>query len=138
MRKYIIFQAQGEDPQWRERKLQPSGSLTWTIAEHWDSSDEPLPEPGYRPPEFLKLDDSDSLGGKTHYRQSDWEVVRVEVYTPEIPTSELDAIAICYCEYAPIDAPLEPMPERQVSLDSFGGNQNAYREWLESLETAEV
>lgn len=138
MRKYIIFKAQGEDPQWRERKLQPSGSLTWTIAEHWDSSNTPLPEPGYRPPEFLKLDDSDPLGGKTHYRQSNWEVVRVEVYTPEIPTSELDEIAICYCEYSPIEAPLEPMPPRQVSLDSFGGDGQAYRHWLESQETAEV
>lgn len=31
------------------------------------------------------------------------------------------------------------MPERQVSVDSFGGDEAAYKEWLESQrEPAEV
>lgn len=136
MRKYIIFRTQGEDPQWRERKLQHSGSLTWIIAEHWDSSNKSLPEPGYRPPEFFKMDDSDALGGKTHWRVSDWEVVRVETYEHEVgsPYAEYDVVVMCYCQYNPIDAPLQPMPERQVSVESFGGDREAYDRWLRSGE----
>lgn len=34
--------------------------------------------------------------------------------------------------YHPIDAPLKPMPECQVSLESFGGDKEADRQWLES------
>jgi hypothetical protein len=70
---------------------------------------------------------------KTHYRQSDWEVTRVEAYTPEIPVGMgFDMIVICYCQYSPVNAPLKPMPERQVSIDSFGGDETAYGQWLES------
>ncbi|WP_323254050.1 hypothetical protein [Spirulina sp. CCNP1310] len=28
--------------------------------------------------------------------------------------------------------PLKPMPERQVSLDSFGGDADAYQKWLDA------
>lgn len=45
---------------------------------------------------------------------------------------EFDLVVICYCQYNPINAPLKPMPERQVSLDSFGGNKEAYDRWLSS------
>ncbi|MEA5549375.1 hypothetical protein VB713_00010 [Anabaena cylindrica UHCC 0172] len=77
---------------------------------------------------------------KTHYRLSDWEVTSVETYTPDIPVGMgFDMIVICYCKYAPINAPLQPMPERQVSLDSFNGDQSAYSQWLEEVkEPAEV
>jgi hypothetical protein len=129
---YILFMAEGEDPDWRERKLQQSGSLTWIIAEHWDSSGKALPEPGYRPSVFVKVDDSDPLRGKTHSKIGDWEVVRVESYSPDLPNGKYDTIAICYCKYSPIDAPLQPMPERQVSIDSFGRDKEAYQRWLES------
>jgi hypothetical protein len=38
-------------------------------------------------------------------------------------------IVMCYCKYSPIDAPLKPMPDRQVSLASFGGDVMAYEQW---------
>ncbi len=65
---------------------------------------------------------------------SDWEVVRVQTYTPDIPTpmSDYDVIVMCYCRYSPIDAPLKSMPKRQVSIDSFGGDEVAYKQYLES------
>jgi hypothetical protein len=142
MHKYIIFQADGEDPYWQERKLQHSQALTWIIAEQWDSSDQPIPEPGYRPIEFNRLDglhDSSQHAHSTHYRKSDWEVKRVETYTPDFPMGQYDMIVICYCQFSPIDAPLKPMPERQVSVDSFGGDEAAYQQWLETQrQPAEV
>ena len=48
--------------------------------------------------------------------------------------SEYDVIVICYCRYNPIDACLKPMPKRQVSIDSFGGDEIAYKQYLESEE----
>ncbi len=142
MHKYIIFQAEGEDPHWQDRKLQPSQALTSIISEHWDSSKKEIPEPGYRPPEFIRVDrfaNPNYSKSSTHYRKGDWEVVRVETYTPDIPMGKYDMVVICYCKYNPINAPLKPMPERQVSVDSFGGDQQAYEQWLESQkQTAEV
>lgn len=128
-RKWIVFKASGNEYDWRNRKFQHSGSLTNILAEHFDSSNSDLPEVGYRPPEFLKLDDSDPLGGKTHYRKSDWEVVRVETYSQDLPMSDFGMIVICYCEYNPIESELKPMPERKVSIDSFGGDEEAYKRW---------
>lgn len=143
MRKYIIFQAEKSDKtNWRNRKLQHTQALTWILAEHWDSSDKPIPEPGYRPTEFIRVDqlhDPKEHGHSTHYRQGDWEVTRVETYTPDLPLGDYDMVVICYCKYNPINAPLKPMPERQVSLASFGGDETAYQQWLESQkETADV
>jgi hypothetical protein len=48
-------------------------------------------------------------------------------------------VVICYCKYSPINASLNPMPEREVSVDSFGGDEVAYQQWLESQkQLAEV
>jgi hypothetical protein len=142
MHKYIIFQAEGEDPHWQERKLQHSQALTWIISEHWDSSDKEIPEPGYRPPEFIRVNqfaDPSYPKSSTHYRKGDWEVLRVETYTPDVPMGKYEMIVICYCKYNPINAPLKPIPQRQVSVDSFGGDQQAYEQWLESQkQPAEV
>lgn len=142
MRKYIIFQADKKDKtDWRNRKLQHTQALTWILAEHWDSSDKPIPEPGYRPTEFVRVDslhDPKQHGESTHYRKGDWEVVRVETYEHGVgrPNAEYDMIVICYCQYSPLNAPLNPMPERQVSVDSFGGDETAYKQWLESQKEA--
>ena len=143
MRKYIVFQAERKDKtDWRNRKLQHTQALTWILAEHWDSSDKPIPEPGYRPSEFIRVDTLHNLeehGYSTHYRTGDWEVKRVETYTPDVPMGEFDMVVICYCKYNPINAPLKPMPERQVSIDSFGGDKEAYEQWLEAQkQPAEV
>jgi hypothetical protein len=143
MRKWIVFRAEKRQPGWEKRKYAHTGSLTKTIAEHYDCSDKPLPEPGYRPLEFIRVEqlaDSSAPDAKTHYRQSDWEVSRVETYTPDIPVGMgFDMIVICYCKHNPVNAPLKPMPERQVSVDSFDGDTSAYEQWLASQkETASV
>ncbi len=136
MRKWIVFRAEKRQPGWENRKYAHTGSLTKTLFEHYDCSGKADPEPGYRPPEFIRVDqfaDPDCPEATTHYRQSDWEVVRVEAYTPEIPVGMgFDMIVICYCKYSPINASLKPMPERQVSIDSFGGDKAAYEQWLAS------
>jgi len=143
MRKWIVFRAEKRQPGWQGRKYAHTGSLTKTLAEHYDCSDRGLPEPGYRPSEFIQVKeaiDPNFPGSKTHYRDSDWEVTRVETYTPDIPVGMgFDMIVICYCKYSPIDSPLKPLPERQVSLDSFAGDQEAYSRWLkESKQPTEV
>lgn len=138
MRKWIIFRADKRQPGGLERKYAHTGSLTKNLFEHFDSSDGPLPEPGYRPPEFIRVEDAVDPRfplAKTHSRRSDWEVVRVEVYTPEIPIADFGMIVVCTCQYSPIDAPLKPMPERQVSIHSFGGDENAYQGYLEGIKT---
>ncbi len=133
MRKWILFKADKRQPNWKERKFQHTGSLTNILCEHFDSSDKPLPEPGYRPLEFIRVEeavDAQFPSAKTHYRKSDWEVVRVETYTPDIPIADFGMIVICTCQYNPISAPLKPMPERQVSVHSFGGDDAAYQQYL--------
>ena len=135
MSKYIIFQAEPDAAGWENRKLEHTQVLTRILAEHWDYSDKPIPVPGYRPTEFIRRDalhGSQEQSGSTHYRKGDWEVSRVESYTPELPMGKYDEIVICYCQYSPIDAPLKSMPERQISVDSFGGDVAAYERWLES------
>jgi hypothetical protein len=143
MRKWIIFRAEKRQPGWKERKYAHSGSLTKTLFEHYDCSDQPLPEAGYRPPEFIRVDqfaEANFPASSTHYRPSDWEVTRVETYSPDLPVGmEFDLMVICYCKHSPINAPLTPMPEHQVSVDSFGGDANAYEQWLaEQKQPVEV
>lgn len=139
MRKWIVYRAEKRQPGWQDRKYAHTGSLTKTLCEHYDCSNKALPEPGYRPPEFIRVEqfaDPKYPESSTHYRTGDWEVTRVETYTPEVPVSDFDMIVICYCQYNPINAPLKPMPERQVSIDSFGGNKEAYEQWLASQKQA--
>lgn len=134
MRKWIIFRADKRQPGGLDRKYAHTGSLTKNLFEHFDSSDKPLPEPGYRPPEFIR--DEEAIDpqfplAKTHYKKSDWEVVRVETYTPDIPFgTDFDIIVICTCQHNPINAPLKAMPERQISVDSFGGDEETYQRYL--------
>lgn len=137
MGKYIIFQAEPNAEGWGDRKLEHTQALTRILAEHRDYSSKPIPEPGYRPTEFIRVDalhDSKQHGHSTHYRRSDWEVVRVETYTPDVLMGKYDMVVICYCQYNPIDAPLKPMPERQVSVDSFGGDKEAYQRYLVTVQ----
>ena len=138
MRRWIIFRAEKRQPGWKERKLAHTGGLTKILTEYFDCSDSTLPEPGYRPTEYIRVEqfaDTQHPQASTHYRLGDWEVTRVETYTPDIPMGDFDVIAVCYCQYSPIDAPLKPMPSRQVSVDSFGGDENAYKNWLESQKS---
>ncbi|NEQ73600.1 MAG: hypothetical protein F6K23_11325 [Okeania sp. SIO2C9] len=115
--KYIIFRAEKDEPGWESRKLEHTQQLTRILTEHFDSSNKPIPEPGYRPTEFIRVDalhNTEEHGYSTHYRQGDWEVSPVETYTPDLPIGKFDVVAICYCKYNPINAPLQPMPKRQV------------------------
>lgn len=142
MSKYIIFRAEKDQPDWENRKLEHTQQLTRILTEYLDSSNRPVPEPGYRPTEFIQVSelyDPKVHGYSTHYRRGDWEVSRVETYTPDLPAgTDFDTIVICYCRYNPINAPLHPMPERQVSVDSFGGDKEAHSQWMESQQKAEV
>jgi hypothetical protein len=136
MRRYIIFQANEDAKEMRDWKLEHTQAITWILAENWDSSDRPVPEPGYRPSEYVQVAqdyDSEKHGWSTHYKPGDWEVERVEEYLPDLPTgNNFDMIVICYCKYSPIDAPLKPMPDRIISADSFGGDETKYQEYLNS------
>jgi hypothetical protein len=119
MRRWILFRADKRQPGWQDRKYAHTGSLTKTLGEHYDCSDTPLPEVGYRPPEFIKVEqfvDAEYPEAKTHHRLSDWEVTSVETYTPDISGMGFDMIVICYCKYVPINAALQPMSERQMPV----------------------
>jgi hypothetical protein len=117
-RKYIIFRADWSEEQGVEdRILAHTEAITDILAEHFDSSNSPLPEPGYRLREYHRIEqfvDSRFPGASTHSRVGDWEVVRVEKYTTELPTTEFEAVVICYCQYSPVETPLEPLPKIKV------------------------
>jgi hypothetical protein len=120
-RKYIIFRADWSEEQGAEdRILAHTGAITDILAEHFDSSGKPIPEPGYRLREYHRIEqfvDPKFPGGSTHSRVGDWEVVRVEKYTPDLPTTEFEALVICYCQYSPVSTPLDPLPKIQVSQE---------------------
>ncbi len=135
MRKWIIFKTDKGQPGWEERKYSHTGSFTKILCEHFDSSGKASPEPGYRPKQFVRVDasiDPNYPKASTHYRIGDWQVSRVETYTPEFPMGDFDEIVVCYCEYSPIDSPLKEMPDRQVSIATFDGDVTAYEQYLES------
>lgn len=104
MRKLIIFKAdKGEIQKYRqltETKIGESfyrvanigvPSLVTTIAEHYDCTNNPLPETGYRLTETVPED-------RESFRDSGWEVVRVEEYEPKQPV-EFDVVCVCYCTF---------------------------------------
>lgn len=78
MSRLVIFKANDSSaPGWEARTLEPSGSPTDLLAQHFDYSSDSAPEVGYRLPEF-KNDDAvatfDHRGGVTHQRLSPWRV----------------------------------------------------------------
>jgi hypothetical protein len=120
MGKYIIFKTESmSDSGWEERVLTHTGALTDILAEHYDSSNSPLPTPGYRLREYHKIQqfaDPQFPDASTHSRIGDWEVTRVEKYTPE-SNSDFEAIVICYCRYSQVTTPLEPLPKIQTTQE---------------------
>lgn len=120
-RKYIIFRADWSEEQGAENRiLAHTGAITDILAEHFDSSNSSLPEPGYRLREYHRIEqfvDSTFPGTSTHSRVGDWEVVRVEKYASELPATDFEAIVICYCRYSPVSTPLEPLPGIQASQE---------------------
>lgn len=138
-RKYIILRADWTEEEGAEnRLLAHTGGLTDILAEYFDSSNLPIPEPGYRPLEFHTLtefEDTQIVGADTHYRVGDWEVVRVEEYPTSIPNNTFEAIVVCYCKYSPVQTRLIPMPKATVSVDSFD-SEKKYRQYLEQTKQA--
>lgn len=139
MAKWIIFQTDGEQPGWETRRS-PVGGLTGFLKEYFDFSDKPVPEPGYRFDQFIQVPEFVDPGrplAKTHYREGDWEVTRVERYQA-VNSAKYDEIVVCYCKFEPVVNPvLHPMPQSKVTADSFG-SEEANQEWQRSHQTAEV
>ncbi len=150
MHKLILFKAdKGEIESYRRQtatkigesfyrvgNVQSVPSLTRTIAEHYDATGKPAPEPGYRLTETVP-EDRDS------FRDNGWEVVRVESYVSDLPVGqEFSEIVICYCAYKPLaveDSWTKKADRLAPSLDSFAGDEEAYQQWLASQKkTAEV
>lgn len=119
MSKYIIFKAENPSTeQWKQMLLAHTGACTDILAEQFDSSQRPLPQPGYRLREYHKIEqfsNSQFPGASTHSRIGDWEVTRVEEYSPELPITDFETIIICYCRYSPVITPLEPLSKIQVT-----------------------
>jgi hypothetical protein len=119
MGKYIVFRADLTEEEGAEnRLLAHTGMLTDILAEHFDSSNRPIPQPGYRFPEFHRIEkfaDPKFPAANTHSRVGDWEVVRVQTYSEDVPSSDFETIVVCYCRFAPVNTPLEPMPQIQVA-----------------------
>jgi hypothetical protein len=117
MGKYIIFKTESASAEgWEERLLAHSGAFTSILAEHYDSSNTPKPEPGYRLRDYHRIErfaGERFPGASTHSRVGDWEVTRVEEYTPKQPQSDFEIIVVCYCRYSPVTTPLEPLPAIQ-------------------------
>jgi hypothetical protein len=133
MRKYIIFQTSPSELGWSDRKLAHTGFLTRILAEHYAPADRPSPKPGYRLREYHRVAEAANPAfpqETTHSRVGDWEVSRVEEYAPVNPGSDYDIIVICYCNWMPIESVLEPLASCQVTVDSFGGDEAQYREYL--------
>jgi hypothetical protein len=124
-------------------------SLIKTIAEHYCSSGKPAPELGDRLTETYCSSGKPApeLGdrltetipeNRDSFRDSGWEVIRVERYSSEINPphgNEFDEIYICYCAYKPLssqDQWTKQSHRLPVSVDSFGGDREAYDEWLQS------
>jgi len=114
MGRYIIFKTETADAEgWDDRQLMPNGSLTDILAEYYDASQRPLPQPGYRLRDYVRVEsaiDPQFPAASTHSRLSNWQVTRVEVYEPREMGSAFEAIAVCFCQWVPIAAPIEPLP----------------------------
>lgn len=130
----IFFLAEPDQPGW-ENRLDPTGGLTDYLTEHRDFSGKTrIPKIGYRFPEFVR-DESAATPeniGSTHYRKGDWVVTQVERYPAGSPDCSCKEIVVCYCIFEPIKTELKPLGKPTVSVDSFGGDVEAYRKFLES------
>ena len=129
----FIFKTETADaPGWEERQLTHSRAGTDILAEHYDSSDNPPPQPGDRLPEFHRVpgfEDPQFSAASTHSREGNWQITRIEEYRPTHPNSAFHTILLCYCQYTPIVTSLEPLPPVQVTADSFGSDETAHQDW---------
>lgn len=141
MSRLVIFKAKGLNaPEWEGRTLQPSGALTDILSQHFDYSIKPAPGPGYRLLEFKHDPESatfDHQGSATHHRESPWRVARVDEYVGNTGQEEMAELLIAYCDYAPLpeeENPWVEMAPAGISLDSFGGDVEAFEAWKKSQQ----
>jgi hypothetical protein len=88
-----------------------------------------------------RLTVSTSMKGKLAARTipTDWVVTSTEIYEPTLNIPGFREIIIAYCEQLPLS--LEEFrkaiydSKTTVTLDSFGGDEQAYQKYLESLRT---
>ena len=129
---WIIFQAEPNQPGW-ESRFNPMGGLTDFLTEHRDFSGKgKIPKVGYRFPVFWRDEGAATPEniGSTHYRQGDWVVTRVERYPAGSSDCSCSEIAVCYCSFCPIETELIALAQGHVSVDSFGGDKEAYQRWI--------
>ena len=130
--KYIIWVADSKDYEVHGTVRTRDGrdSCTDILEENLDCSGRPIPEPGDRTIAY-KIDG----GGQRWSRLGDWVAARVESYPADIPGyQKFSEVVICLCEYDPIEPDWKPMGKAIVSVDSFGGDADAFNEWLSSDE----
>lgn len=129
--KYIIYRANwGEAKGWRT--FSGTRSLTGILEERFYSSGK-IPEVGDR-----TLDTKKDANGITYAKDGDWIIDRVESYLPDVPVGqEFTEVVICYCKYDPIDAEWIPQGKSIISLDSFGGDEKAFQNWLDTTTDKE-
>lgn len=129
--RYIIWRANwGEKQGWRT--FSGSRSLTGILQENFFSSGN-TPEVGDRLTEGKKDED-----GRSYSRWGDWVVDarravfdhRVESYLPDMPVGqEFTEVVICWCKYDPIEPEWVPQSKSIVSVESFGGDRDAFEKW---------
>lgn len=98
-KRLVMFLATGNEQGWETRKFAHTNALTNILCTHYDCTDSKPPEVGYRPSEQNNEDGK----GSTHYRDGDWVVTKVDIFTPDITMTNIyDEIVVCSCEYSPI------------------------------------
>ncbi len=117
----ILFYAESGESGWQERK-NPMGGLTNYLKEHrCFSADAEIPLPGYRFPDyahFPEYADSEFPHSSTHWRESDWVVMRVERYPADGGRCEWDEVYFCYCKYEPIAPQWHKLPRVEEIIDT--------------------
>lgn len=121
----LIYKAKSDAHGWLERKIMPSGMLTSTLSEQsfWGDGHK-LPEPGDR---LDVYDSKDGSSRSTHWAPGDWVVSRV-VYYPR-PSDDEPAIAICYCDYSPIERDWKPLNVIPPSPEVVAKIEEKYPGW---------
>lgn len=129
--KYILWIAPIED--WEihrttRESTRDKNSGTSILQENWDYSGKGDPQPGDRISDH-KSDET----GQGWTRRGDWVIDRVESYPANIPgLQEFSEVLICTCKYDPIESEWRSNGKGIVSLDSFGGDVDAFKSWLKS------
>lgn len=85
------------------------------------------PEPGERLIQYRTQDGQEESGW------SPWVVDRVESYPANIPgLQQYSEIVLCLCKNSPVEPDWKPVGPGIVSVDSFGGDVEAFEEWKRS------